>query len=137
MAAGGAVIALAERPCRNGIGSKKRATPSADADRGLSGARVALVPAGAQRAIALEIDAASAFGTGEHPSTRGCLLALVRLARKRRFRDPLDIGTGSGILAIAASKLLARRIQASDIDAGSVRVARHHVRRNGLAGGYG
>ncbi len=85
-------------------------------------------------AIALEIDAASAFGTGEHPSTSGCLLALDRLARRWRFRHPLDIGTGSGILAIAAAKRLARRVQASDIDAGSVRVARHHVRRNGLSG---
>jgi len=84
-------------------------------------------------AIALEIDAASAFGTGEHPSTSGCLLALDGLARRRRFRAPLDIGTGSGILAIAAARRLARRVRASDIDAESVRVARHHVRRNGLA----
>ncbi|TMJ72697.1 MAG: 50S ribosomal protein L11 methyltransferase, partial [Alphaproteobacteria bacterium] len=44
--------------------------------------------------IPIEIDAATAFGTGEHPSTRGCLLALDRLARHRRFRRPLDIGTG-------------------------------------------
>ena len=54
--------------------------------------------------IAIEIDAATAFGTGEHPSTEGCLLALASLARRRRFRRPLDIGTGSGILAIAAAK---------------------------------
>jgi ribosomal protein L11 methyltransferase len=85
-------------------------------------------------AVALEIDAASAFGTGEHPSTSGCLLALDQMARFRRFRRPLDIGTGSGILAIAAAKLLARRVEAGDIDPGSVRVARHHVRRNGLSG---
>src|SRR3954467_777106 len=44
-------------------------------------------------AIPLEIDAATAFGTGEHPSTGGVLLALDRLARRRRFRRPLDIGT--------------------------------------------
>jgi ribosomal protein L11 methyltransferase len=87
-------------------------------------------PAGS---IAVEIDAASAFGTGEHPSTRGCLLALDRLARRRRFRAPRDIGTGSGILAIAAAKLLRRKALASDIDFVSVRVARHHARRNGLA----
>src|SRR5215212_9731391 len=54
----------------------------------------------------IEIDAATAFGTGEHPSTRGCLLALDSLARQRRFRRPLDIGTGSGVLAIAAAKRL-------------------------------
>ncbi len=89
------------------------------------------VPAGA---IAIEIDAATAFGTGEHPSTRGCLVALDSLARRRRFRRPLDIGTGSGILAIAAAKRLRRRVLASDVDCAAVRVASHHVRRNGLAG---
>jgi ribosomal protein L11 methyltransferase len=88
------------------------------------------VPAGAK---AIEIDAATAFGTGEHPSTRGCLLALESLARRRRFHDPLDIGTGSGILAIAAAKRLRRPVVASDIDCAAARVARHHVRRNGLA----
>jgi ribosomal protein L11 methyltransferase len=84
--------------------------------------------------VAIEIDAATAFGTGEHPSTRGCLLALERLARnRRRLRRPLDIGTGSGILAIAAAKRLHRPVRAGDIDAEAVRVARHHARRNGLA----
>jgi ribosomal protein L11 methyltransferase len=85
-------------------------------------------------AIALEIDAATAFGTGEHPSTAGVLLALDRLARRRRFRRPLDIGTGTGVLAIAAAKLLHRPVLASDIDAAAVRVAAHHLRRNGLRG---
>jgi ribosomal protein L11 methyltransferase len=85
-------------------------------------------------AIAIEIDAATAFGTGEHPSTRGCLLALDDLARRRRFRRPLDIGTGSGVLAIAAAKRLHRKVTAGDIDPDAVRVARHHVRRNGLTG---
>jgi ribosomal protein L11 methyltransferase len=84
--------------------------------------------------IAIEIDAATAFGTGEHPSTHGCLLALDYLARRRRFHRPLDVGTGSGVLAIAAAKRLHRRVVAGDIDPEAVRVARHHVRRNGLAG---
>lgn len=87
-------------------------------------------PAGA---IAIEIDAATAFGTGEHPSTGGVLLALDRLARRRRFRRPLDIGTGSGILSIAAAKRFHCAVVASDIDCAAARVARHHVRRNGVA----
>jgi ribosomal protein L11 methyltransferase len=88
------------------------------------------VPAGA---VGIIVDAATAFGTGEHPSTRACLLALDRLARRRRFRAPLDIGTGTGILAIAAAKELRRKIIASDIDPGAVEVARHNAARNGVA----
>jgi ribosomal protein L11 methyltransferase len=61
-------------------------------------------------------------------------LALDLLARRRRFRRPLDIGTGSGILAIAAAKRLHRPVLASDIDGAAVHVAAHHARRNGLAG---
>jgi ribosomal protein L11 methyltransferase len=88
------------------------------------------VPAGA---LGIMLDAATAFGTGEHPSTRGCLLALEALADRRPIGHPLDIGTGTGILAIAAAKLLRRRVLASDIDAGSVGIARHNVARNGVA----
>jgi len=84
-------------------------------------------------AIAVEIDAASAFGTGEHQSTRGCLLAFEALGRGRRFRRVRDIGTGSGILSIAAAKRLHCEVMASDLDPVSVRVARHHVRRNRVA----
>jgi len=89
------------------------------------------VPAGA---IGLLIDAATAFGTGEHATTRGCLLALDRLARRGRRRRVLDMGTGTGILAIAAAKTWRhRRILACDIDPGSVRVARANVRANEVA----
>jgi ribosomal protein L11 methyltransferase len=88
------------------------------------------VPAGA---IGIAIDAATAFGTGEHPSTRACLLALAGLARQRRFRKPLDIGTGTGILSIAAAKLLRRNVRAGDVDPCAVRVARHNFARNGVA----
>jgi ribosomal protein L11 methyltransferase len=83
-------------------------------------------------AIAIEIDAATAFGTGEHQSTRGCLLAFDRLAKARRFGRLRDVGTGSGILAIAVARTLRKRVTASDIDAESVRVACHHARRNGV-----
>ena len=85
-------------------------------------------------AIGIVLDAATAFGTGEHPSTRGCLAALEMLARRRPVRRPLDIGTGTGILAIAAAKLLHRPLPARDIDPGSVTVARRNAARNRVAG---
>jgi ribosomal protein L11 methyltransferase len=59
-------------------------------------------------------------------------MALESLARRHRFRCPVDIGTGTGILAVAAAKLLRRKVLASDIDRGAVRVARHNVARNGV-----
>jgi ribosomal protein L11 methyltransferase len=89
------------------------------------------VPAGA---IGIAVDAATAFGTGEHPSTRGCLLALERLARRQGFRRLLDIGTGTGILSIAAAKLLHRHVLAGDIDPRAICVAQHNAARNGVTG---
>jgi len=89
------------------------------------------VPAGA---IGIAVDAATAFGTGEHPSTRGCLLALERLARRRQFHRLLDIGTGTGILSIAAAKLLHRKVLAGDIDPRAICVARHNAACNGVRG---
>jgi ribosomal protein L11 methyltransferase len=80
--------------------------------------------------IGIEIEAALAFGTGHHGTTRGCLLALDRLIRRRRPRRVLDIGTGSGVLAIAAARALNRPVVAGDIDATSVAAARHNARRN-------
>lgn len=84
-------------------------------------------------ALPLIIEAATAFGTGEHATTRGCLLALADVARRRAVRRVLDVGTGSGVLAIAAARLGARRIVATDIDPEAVRVARFHARLNGVA----
>jgi ribosomal protein L11 methyltransferase len=83
--------------------------------------------------IGITVDAATAFGTGEHPSTRACLLALQQLARRRRFLRPLDVGTGTGILSIAAAKLLRRKVVASDIDRAAVDVAGRNAARNGVA----
>ena len=83
--------------------------------------------------IGIEIEAALAFGTGHHGTTRGCLLALDRICKSaRRQAAPriLDLGTGSGVLAIAAARALHRRILATDIDAAAVRVARANVRLN-------
>jgi ribosomal protein L11 methyltransferase len=80
--------------------------------------------------IVLRLDAGLAFGSGEHASTRGCLLALERIARRRRPRRILDLGTGSGILALAAAKLTRRPVLATDIEPWSVRVADENARLN-------
>jgi ribosomal protein L11 methyltransferase len=82
----------------------------------------------------IEIEAAQAFGTGHHGSTRGCLLALDQLSKFAKARRILDLGTGSGVLAIAAAKSLRRRVLASDIDAHAARIARDNVRLNRCAG---
>jgi ribosomal protein L11 methyltransferase len=80
--------------------------------------------------IGIEIEAALAFGTGHHGSTRGCLLALDRIAKSRRPRSALDIGTGTGVLAIAAARALRRPVLASDIDRRAVTTARENARLN-------
>ncbi len=72
----------------------------------------------------VEIDAGQAFGTAHHASTQGCLLALDRLLKQSRPRIVLDIGTGTGLLAIAASHALKRRVLASDNDPVAVATAR-------------
>jgi ribosomal protein L11 methyltransferase len=85
-------------------------------------------------AIPLLIDASIAFGTGRHETTRGCLLALDHLARAgRRFRRPLDLGCGSGILALAMAHLWDAPVLAADGDAPAVAVARENMRINGAA----
>jgi ribosomal protein L11 methyltransferase len=107
--------------------------------------------------IAVEIEAALAFGTGHHGSTRGCLIALDRIlkertagrhaaareirraaagevrARRARSARILDLGTGTGVLAIAAAKALRRPVLASDIDRRAVATARENARINRAA----
>jgi ribosomal protein L11 methyltransferase len=80
----------------------------------------------------LRLDAGLAFGSGEHGSTRGCLRAFEDVARTGHLARILDLGTGSGILAIAASRLLHRPVIATDIEPWSVRVARQNARLNGV-----
>ncbi len=81
--------------------------------------------------ITLTLDAGLAFGSGEHGSTRGCLRALEIAARRRPSRI-LDLGTGSGILAMAAARLLRRPVLATDIEPWAVRVAGENAARNGV-----
>jgi ribosomal protein L11 methyltransferase len=83
--------------------------------------------------IGIEIEAALAFGTGHHGTTRGCLQALAGLAKRRHVRRVLDVGTGSGILAIAAARILRARVAASDIDARAIEAARGNAHINRAA----
>jgi ribosomal protein L11 methyltransferase len=89
----------------------------------------------ASNRIGIEIEAALAFGTGHHGTTQGCLAALDRIAKVKRPKRILDIGTGTGVLAIASARALRHCVVASDIDAPSVVVARANVGAN-RAGGY-
>jgi len=80
--------------------------------------------------IPLVLNAGTAFGSGEHPTTAGCLLALDDLARRKSYRRPLDVGCGSGILSIAVAKTWQVRVLAADIDPESVKVTKDNARLN-------
>jgi len=80
----------------------------------------------------LVLDPGLAFGTGQHPTTRMCLNALAQLVKPGD--RVADVGCGSGILALAAARLGARRVLASDSDPQALRVARQNVARNRLGG---
>ena len=82
--------------------------------------------------IELLVDAGTAFGSGEHATTRGCLTMLDKLAKRRRFLRPLDLGAGSGILGIAMAKIWAVDVLATDIDPSAVKVAANNARINGV-----
>jgi ribosomal protein L11 methyltransferase len=85
----------------------------------------------APNSIGIEIEAALAFGTGHHGTTRGCLILLDDLLKRRTPRNVLDLGCGTGVLGIAAAKALRRHVLASDIDLKSTQVARENARLNG------
>jgi ribosomal protein L11 methyltransferase len=83
--------------------------------------------------LGIEIEAALAFGTGHHGTTRGCLLALHAELKRRRPARVLDLGTGTGVLAIAAAKASKLSVVAGDIDSEAVRAARGNARLNEVA----
>jgi len=85
--------------------------------------------------LAIEIEAGQAFGTGHHGTTAGCLEVIDEVVRSRKVRNALDLGTGSGVLAIAVRKLKHIPVLATDIDPVAVRVARENARSNGLIEG--
>ncbi len=80
----------------------------------------------------IEIEAGLAFGTGHHGTTRGCLLHFDRLLKRRRPQAILDVGCGAGVLAIAAAKVLKRKVWLGDIDPVAVEVANANARLNGV-----
>ncbi len=84
----------------------------------------------------IRIDAGLAFGTGQHATTAGCIGAAVRLAKRGKARNILDVGTGSGILAFAANRLHpSARLTAADLDAVATAVARKNARLNRVPAG--
>ena len=86
-----------------------------------------------RRRFTLVVDAGPAFGSGRHETTQGCLLALDWLARRHRVRRAFDVGTGSGILAVAAARLWPAQVLALDSDPMAVAAARETVRLNALS----
>ena len=80
----------------------------------------------------LEIDAGTAFGTGHHGTTAGCLMILDTLLKSRAYHRIFDLGCGTGVLAIAAAKACHVKVLASDIDAEAVRVTLDNATLNNL-----
>ena len=83
--------------------------------------------------IPMRIDPGAAFGTGTHATTSGCLEALEDLGKRHRFVKPLDVGTGSGILAIAMAKMWKLKVLGTDIDPVAIEVADQNAKLNGVA----
>ena len=84
--------------------------------------------------VPLQIDAATAFGSGEHATTQGCLQAFEDVLKINKPKKILDMGCGSGILSMAAAKVLGNKVQidAVDIDPESVRVTKENIKINGV-----
>jgi ribosomal protein L11 methyltransferase len=125
--------AIAPLPPRDWVAESQRGLAAFRAGRfWVHGAHETAAPP--RGTVPLLVDAGLAFGTGRHETTRGCLLALDRLARVRQVKRPLDLGCGSGILAIAMAKLWGVPALAVDNDPQAVGVARENARLNGVEG---
>ena len=127
-------IEVVEVPDENWVAISQAALPPVSAGRfTIHGSHDrGLVPRGPNTLL---IDAGEAFGTAHHATTQGCLIALDRVTRRRQFESVLDLGCGSGVLAIAAARALpGARIEASDNDPVAISVARTNARLNGVAG---
>lgn len=81
--------------------------------------------------VNLKIDAGAAFGTGHHGTTVGCLEAFDDLLKRETFERVLDVGCGTGVLAIAAARTGSRIAVGTDIDGPSVRIANENAELNG------
>lgn len=85
--------------------------------------------------LAIEIEAGQAFGTGHHGTTACCLEMIEQVLRSRTIRNALDLGTGSGVLAIAVAKMRPVPVLATDIDPIAIRVAKENAKLNGIVSG--
>ena len=135
-AAGGTAVpefTIAALPALDWVAESQQALPPVRAGRFyLHGAHVTdPMPAAS---IPIRVEAGAAFGTGRHETTAGCLIALSQIAKARRLRRMLDMGCGSGVLAIAMAKLWRAPVLAVDNDAVAVAVTLANSRINGVAG---
>jgi ribosomal protein L11 methyltransferase len=83
--------------------------------------------------IPILLNPGRAFGSGDHATTKGCLLAISDLVGKRKVKKPIDMGCGSGILSIGLAKAWRVPVYAFDVDDNAVLVAKENIRRNGVA----
>lgn len=102
--------------------------------RGFAEAPAGVAPEDPPAGLLIRLEPGLAFGSGIHPTTRGCLLALADLFARNRIRTALDLGTGTGILAIACARLGARNVVATDRTPLAMRAASANVRANDLEG---
>ncbi len=125
-------VVVTEVPDQDWVGQSLEGLAPVRAGRYFIGGRhnAAAAPA---HAISVLIEAGQAFGTGHHETTHGCLLALVRIGRLvGRPRRILDLGCGTGVLAIAAAKTWQRPVVASDIDPIATRITQENARANSV-----